>query len=59
MLLHELLRQPFAKVHRRVRSIEFFDYDSVNYIGLRMLDRVVDFETGERDEASGARAKSV
>ena len=49
MLINELLRQPFAKVHRAVRSIDFFDYDSVTYIGLRMLDRVVDFETGERD----------
>ena len=44
---------------RRNRSIEAFDYDSVSYIGLRMLDRVVDFETGERDEVIDVRAESV
>ena len=42
-----------------VRFAAAFDYDSGNYVGLRMLDRVVDFETGERDEAHDVRAESV
>ena len=32
---------------------------SCNYVGLRMLDHVVDFDTGERDDAAGLRAESV
>ena len=43
-LLLDLLRFPFAKVHHRIRSVDAFDYDSVNFVGLRMLDHVVDFE---------------
>ena len=58
-LLLDLLRHPFAKVLGRSRSIDAFDYGSANYIGLRMIDHVADFETGERDKALGLRAESV
>ena len=54
-----MLKRPFAKVPGRSNSIDAFDYDSATYIGLRMIDHVVDFETGERDEALGAKAESV
>ena len=57
-MLLELLRHPFARVPRRTRSIIAFDYDSAFYVGLRMLDGVVDFETGERYDQP-VRAESV
>ena len=49
-LLQELLRQPFAKESPDTRSVDAYDFDSINFVGLRMLDGVVDFETGARDE---------
>lgn len=58
-LLLELLRQPFAKKSSDAHSVDVYDFDSINYVGLRMLDRVVEFETGAHDEKLGARALSV
>ena len=52
-LLFDLLRVPFAKVPRFSRSVDAFDFESDNYIGLRVLDLVVDIETGERAESAG------
>ena len=44
-MLLDLLQRPFPKVLSRIRSMDAFDYDSANFVGLRMLDHVVDFET--------------
>ena len=58
-LLLELLQQPFAKESRDTHSVDAYDFDSINFVGLRMLDRVIDFETGAHDEKLGARAMSA
>ena len=58
-LLLDLYRQPFAKVPGRFRSVDAFDYGSSNYIGLRMLDGVSDFEANEKGKAAGNKAESV
>ena len=58
-LLSELLQVPFAKVPRFSRSVDAFDFESANYIALRVLDQVVDFETEQQKKAHGTRAESV
>ena len=58
-LLLDLLRRPFAKVPAHSRSVDAFDYGSANYIGLRMLDGVSDFEAKEKGKARDDRAESV
>ena len=58
-LLVELLTHPFARLRSRHRSVDIFDYDSDAYVGLRMIDQVVDFETRERGCVTGHQAQSV
>ena len=58
-LLLELLIHPFARLRSRHRSVDIFDYDSDGYVGLRMIDQVVDFETRERGCVTGHQAQSV
>ena len=58
-LLLDLLQKPFAKKQRHVRSEDAYDRDSENFVGLRMIDGIVDFETGERAAALDERAESV
>ena len=52
-LLLDLLRVPFAKAPRFSRSVDAFDFESANYIGLRVLDVAADIETRERAESAG------
>ena len=58
-LLVKLLTHPFARLRSRHRSVDIFDYDSDAYVGLRMIDQVVDFETRERGCVTGHQAQSV
>ena len=57
-LLQELLVHPFPRMRSRVRSVDFYDYISDNYVGLRMIDHVVDFETHEKNFGR-ERAESI
>ena len=61
-LVAELLARPFpCLLHdpKRPLSVDGYDVHSSNYRGLRVLDGVIDFETGERDHGGIARAESV
>ena len=58
----ELLVRPLLRrldVSGRSRSFDCYDVHSANYLGLRVIDGVVDFETGERDLGDDAKAESV
>ena len=47
-LLQKLLQYPFPRLRSRTRSVDFYDCNSNNFVGLKIYYGVVDFEMRER-----------